>query len=337
MKIIYRWTLSVFIGLSLSNASHADREVKVKRFADISFAKTIQYPASVINLHIADIASETSGRIIYFPDLVGEKVEKGQVIIKLDCTTAKINKPRIEAAIKQLMAKRKLTKQQLERANRLSRSSSISREELDQRETQLVADNASIEEQQASLDAARQRVNYCQIKAPFDGLILEKFTSTGSYATPGSPQFKLLKPDAVEVRLEIPVNKLPLLEQAKVINYESSGFLYGLKVRKVLPIVDKTSKQQVVHLEFTSTNFPPGGSYGLVKFDTKQHFIPAQYVQQRENLFGIFIAHKNKAQFKPLLNAQEGQAVQSSLPEDSLIIGNHLQLLIDNEKILVKH
>ena len=146
----------------------------------------------------------------------------------------------------------------------------------------------------------------------------------------------MLKPDAVEVRLEIPVNKLPILEQAEIITYESSGSSYGLKIRKVLPIVDSTSKQQIVHLEFISISLPPGGMYGLVKFDTKKHFIPAQYVQQRENLLGIFVAHKNKAKFKPLLNAQEGQSVQSSLPDDTLIIGNHLQLLIDNEKILVE-
>jgi len=336
MKIIIRWTLSALIGLSYLQSVQAEREVSVERFADIAFAKTLQYPASVINLQLANIAAEASGRIIYFPALVGDEVKKGQVIIKLDCTTAKINKTRIEAVIKQLMAKRKSTKQQLERANRLSRSSSISREELELRETQLVADNAGIEEQQALLAAARQSVNYCQIKAPFTGLILEKITSIGSYSTPGATQFKLLKADAVEVRLEIPAAEIPLLTRAKILVYETSGSLYKLKIRKILPVVDSNSKQQIVHLTITSADLPPGGSYGLVKFDTLKHFIPAHYIQKRKNSFGVFTSHNGKATFKVLPDAQEGQSVESDLPADTLIISDQLQLINDNEKITIK-
>jgi len=204
------------------------------------------------------------------------------------------------------------------------------------RETQLVADNAGIEEQQAVLSAARQSVNHCQIKAPFTGLILEKFTSLGSYSTPGSAQFTLLKADAVEIRLEIPVYNIQLLTQAKSLSFETSGSLYELKIRKILPIVDGNSKQQIVHLTITSADLPPGGSYGLVKFDTLKHFIPAHYIQKRKNSFGVFTSRNGKAAFNVLPDAQEGQAVESDLPADTLIINDQLQLIKDNEKIITE-
>ncbi|MCK4707866.1 MAG: efflux RND transporter periplasmic adaptor subunit [Gammaproteobacteria bacterium] len=336
MKIFYRWTLSCLIGLSWIQTGQADREVSVERFADIAFAKTLQYPASIINLQVTDIAAEASGRIIYFPALVGDEVIKDQVIIKLDCTSALINKTRIEAGIKQLKAKRQLTRQQLKRAKRLSRTNSISKEELDQRETQLEADNASIEEQQALLEAASQSVEYCQIKVPFDGMIIAKNTSIGSYATPGAPQFKLLKLDAVEVRLEIPLGRARQLKQAKSIIYQSESIIYPLKIRKVLPVVDSSSNQQLVHLTITASTVPPGGSFGLVNFDTKKHFIAAKYIQKRDGQFGVFIADQGRAKFKVLPNAQEGQSVSGKLPPDTLIISNQLQLLTDDEKITLR-
>ena len=335
MKIFYRWTLSILIGLVWIQVSQADREVSVTRFADIAFTKTLQYPASVINLQLADIAAETSGRIIDFPALVGDEVVKGQVVVKLDCTSALINKTRIKAGIKQLNAKRQLTRQQLKRARRLSSTSSISREELDQRETQLEADDASIEEQQALLEAARQSVDYCQIKAPFSGLILEKYTSTGSYATPAAPQFKLLQLNKVEVRLEIPLNIIQQLKQAKSITYQSAGFAYPLKIRKVLPVVDSSSNQQVVHLTITASTAPPGGSFGLINFDTKKNFIASKYIQKRDGQFGVFIIKQGKTKFNLLPDAQEGQSVQTELPSDTLIINDQLQLLNDDEKITI--
>lgn len=336
MKIFYRWTLSGLIGLGWIQICQAEREVSVSRFVDIAFAKTLQYPASVINLQLADIAAETSGRILDFPVLVGDEVVKGQIVIKLDCTSAFINKTRIEAGIKLLNSKRQLTRQQLKRAKRLSRTNSISREELDQRETQLDADNANIDEQLALLESAKQSINYCQIKAPFSGMILEKYSSTGSYATPGAPQFKLLKLNDVEVRLELPIGRILQLQQAKTIRYQSAEVSYPLKIRKILPVVESNSNQQVVHLTFTATAIPPGGSFGLVKFETKKNFIGAKFIQKRDGQFGVFIVNRDKTKFKVLSDAEEGQSVQSELTPDTLIIKDQLQLLTDDEKITIK-
>ncbi len=337
MKIIYRCTLGGLIGLSWFQPILAAREVSVVALSEIAFARTLTYPASVINLQQADIAAETSGQIIQFTALVGDQVNKGQVIIKLDCQSAIINKTRIEAGIKQLNAKKQLTVQQLERATRLSKTSSISREELDQRETQLQADNASIEEQQALLQAARQTVDHCEIKAPFDGMIIEKISSVGSYATPGTPQFKLLKLDAVEVRMEIPPDNINQLKQAKSIVFVNAGATYPLKIRKVLPQIDSASHQQPVLLEITSPILPAGGSFGLLKYDTEKHFITSSYVQKRAGQFGVFIARHDQAKFEILEHAEEGQSVAINLPSDTLIISNHLQLLTDNEQITISH
>lgn len=335
MNSLSSYILTGLFSVVLSLPVLAAREVTALPFSEIAFSRTLAYPATVINLQQADVASETSGRIIQFDALTGDRVNQGQIVVTLDCQTSVNNKTRIEASIKQLKARKKLTEQQLKRATRLSQTSSISREELDQRKTQLEADKAGIEEQQALLATASQNVSHCQIRAPFDGLIIRKITSVGSYATPGSPQFTLLKPDALEVRLEIPPAKTDSLKQARSIVYETEGKSYPLAIRKILPLIDQLSHQQLVQLQFKSTELPPSGSYGLVKFDTAKHFIASHYIQKRDGKFGVFIVEDNKARFKLLENAQEGQSVTSNLSAETLIINDHLQLLSDNEAITV--
>ena len=314
----------------------AERPVTVKRFADIAQSRTLQFPATVINLQLANVAAEISGRIISFPPEVGDEITTGQRILEIECKSARINQNRVKAGLKRLQANRQLTRQQLERAKRLNKSSSISREELDQRQTQLDADNASIEEQQALLESASQAVDNCVLKAPFSGIVIEKMSSVGSYAQPGSPVVKLLKQDAIEVELEIPPQQVPHLKRASQLSFEINQQRYPLKLRKILPAVNTSNFQQRCRLAFIGPQQPVGGSLGLVRFETRRNYLPPQYVQKRQGKFGVFIVQNNVAAFHTLPNAEEGQSVAVQLADDALVISSHLQLLSDRESVSIQ-
>lgn len=313
----------------------AERQVSVKSFAELALSRTLQYPASVVNLQVADIAAETSGRIIQFSLQVGDVVEKGQVLLEIDCTTAGIDQDRAEASLKRLQATRKLTQQQLDRARRLLKSRSISREELDQRQTQLSADNASIEEQKASLAAVVHLVNHCQVKAPYSGTVIEKLSNAGAYASPGAPMLRLLKRHEVEIKVDLPVEIVSRLQQAKRINFIAHKKAYPVKIRSILPMVNSQSLQQPIRLSIITEDRPPGGSFGLLAFETGNIFLPARYVQKRDGVFGVFIARNQQAIFKPLPDAEEGQSVLCDLAADELIIIDHLQLINRQDDIAI--
>ncbi|MBC8210490.1 MAG: efflux RND transporter periplasmic adaptor subunit [Gammaproteobacteria bacterium] len=336
MHKFYSFILTGIIGFCFTPAAFAERLVETIRFADIAETRTLQFPARVINLQLASIAAEASARITAFPLQVGDVIEQGKLLVELDCKTPQINQTRIRAAIKQLLARRKLTEQQLDRARRLSTSSSISRDELDQRQTQLDADNASIEEQEANLEAAKQSVDQCKIKAPFSGMLVEKLSTTGSYASPGVVLLKLLKTDAVEVELEIPANQIAALQQAKRIVFHSQATTYPLNIRSIIPLVNSNTLQQLVRLSLQSPALPPGGSFGLVRFDAPELYLPAAYVQKRDGDFGVFSAQNGKAVFTRLVGAEEAQAVATSLPAETLIISSQLQLLQHQETISLR-
>ena len=311
----------------------AERSVEARPFSELALSKTLQFPASVVNLQMADIAAETSGRILRFPLQVGDRVQQGDSLLEIDCTLANINKTRAEAGLKRLRATRDLTRQQLQRAERLLASRSISREELDQRQTQLAADNASIEEQQALLASAEQAVRDCRLQAPYSGTVIEKLSSVGAYVTPGAPVLRLLEQDQVELELQLGLDQIDVLQQADDLQFVSSGKSYPLRIRSILPRINPQSLQQPVRLSFTGTEPPPGGSYGLVSFSTDKIYLPSAYVQKRQGQFGVFIALDQQAIFIPLPNAEEGQSVATDLDPAALVITSQLQLLKHQDSI----
>lgn len=313
----------------------AEHKVSVKPFAELALSRSLQYPASVVNLQIADIAAEASGRILHFSLRVGDVVEKGQTLVEIDCATSRIDQNRAEASLKRLQATRKLTQQQLDRAKRLLKSRSISREELDQRETQLAADNASIDEQKASLASAVLLVNHCQLTAPYSGTIIEKLSNAGAYASPGIPMLRLLKKNDVEIKVDLPVEIIYSLQQATDISFIAHTKSYPVKIRSILPLVNSQSLQQPIRLSVISEDRPPGGSFGLLTFETRNIFLPSRYVQKRDGVFGVLIARNQQAVFIPLPYAEEGQSVLCDLAADDLIITNHLQLINHQDDIAV--
>jgi RND family efflux transporter MFP subunit len=327
-----RFLLSTVLFIS-QPLSAAPREVQVAIFSELAQARTYQDPARVINLMQADIATESQGRIVNFPVQVGDQVEQGQLLVELDCTTAHANLKRMHAALKRLQATRQLNEQQLKRAESLLDSRSISREELDQRQTQLEADNASIEEQRALIDTAEQTVSDCRLNAPYAGTIIAKLSNEGAYASPGSPMVTLLHQGKVELETELPVRQVEIIRHSPSINFIADQQRYRVTIRTILPIVDSQSRQQKIRLSFAGDRRPSGGSFGLLQYDSDRVYLEQQYIQKRNGQFGIFIVNNNQARFIALPGAAEGQAVHANLDAEDLVIVSDLKLLQPGEPI----
>ena len=311
--------------------------VKVKSFNDIAQSRIYEYPARVINLQVADIAAETQGRILEFPVEVGSQVAEGDTLVTLDCSRPRIEQDRIRAGLKRLRAKKELTQQQLDRAKGLESSRSISRDELDQKQTQLDADNASIEEQLALLESAKKNISDCTVTAPFSGIVIQKMSAQGAYANAGNPMVRLLQQKAVELELELPINQVNILQQAQSIKYLSNQKSYPVSIRTVLPVVNAQSLQQKLRLKFISDALPPGGSFGVVRYETDKNYLPEAFVHQRQGEFGVFLAKQSTATFVILPEAQEGQAAFAPLDPSDLVVISDAKRLRHNNPIAVSN
>lgn len=326
INILKHLLLSLVL-VSLNAHAQPGIKVSVKPFSEIAHSRTFSIPGRVINLSIAQVAAETSGRILQFDIRVGERVERGQTLVELDCREAITNRNRVVAGLKRLQAKKQLTQQQLKRAKSLQSSRSISRDELDQRQTQLDADNASIEEQSALLETANKSVQDCELKAPYSGTLIEKMTNTGSYASPGMPIFTLLKEDEVELEVEVTLKQLKELERADNLVFSMDDESYPIKLRSKLPVINHESLLRKIRLVFTGKDYPLGGSYGLVNFESERSYLSDRYIQKRDGHFGVFVLRDNKAHFLKLPNAEAGQSVNTPLMANDQVIIDQLNKL----------
>ncbi|MDH3637484.1 MAG: biotin/lipoyl-binding protein, partial [Gammaproteobacteria bacterium] len=112
----------------------------------------IQYsaPATVVSLNETQISAELAARIVDIMVLEGDIVPQGATLVRLDCRDYDLGLQRAQGDLTALLAREKLARQQLKRAESLARTKNISQELLDQRRTEIEAASAEVAAQRAT-------------------------------------------------------------------------------------------------------------------------------------------------------------------------------------------
>jgi membrane fusion protein, multidrug efflux system len=142
----------------------------------------------------ADLATEAGGIVDVIGFKNGETVEAGEVLLKLNTDID-------HAQLQALKAAARLAKLELERTQRLYNLNSISKAEVDARQTQ--ADQA-----RANVTAQRARIAQKTLKAPFDGVLGIRKVNLGQYVAPGTAIVSLQSLDPIFLNFMLPEQRL---------------------------------------------------------------------------------------------------------------------------------
>lgn len=205
------------------------------------------------------VKSKAGGEITSFPFNEGDRIKKGETIVKLDPKTEETRTRQAEASV--LIAGAKLEKARvslrdaeikLRRAEELFREGIISRQELDdagitleKSRTDLKLGEAEVLQATEAFKEAKERLDDTQIRAPFTGTILKKdvdagqvISSTLSSASEGTPLFSMANLDNIYVNAqvdEVDISRISV-DQAVTVAVDSlPGRSFKGRVERIAP------------------------------------------------------------------------------------------------------
>lgn len=282
-------------------------QVQTALIGDLQYFPERSRSAEVLALREVAISARISGGVQNILAETGDRVQSGQTLVELDCADLQLEQKRLQAGLKRLNASSELAVSQLERAEELLRARSISRDELDQRRTTLEAAKASIDEQQALLEANRSTINKCQVKAPFAGVITRREVQRGMWVNPGESMFTLLAPEKVELEASLPLDLSAELQTAQPLRWRDElGREYPLSLRLTLPEIDSSSQQQRLRFEFSQPS-PLAGTRGQLLWQSPQAYLATRYVLRRDKQLGVLSVQNHKTVFVPIEGSEEGR------------------------------
>ena len=299
--------------------------VTVKSLNKLWLPQQHDAPAQVFSLNTPGISAEISATVLETLVDVGDQVNQGDVLIKLDCSNyliqQRINQANLERSTSQLA----FAQSQLARANNLKKKNSISDELLDQRRTELKVALADKVLQEQNLALSDINVADCEVKAPLAGVITQRMVSTGDYATNGQTLISLVDLGAIEVEADLLHAEIDTLQKADEIFFEHKDRDFALQLKTVVRVFDYQSATARVRLQFKQQAQPWPGSEGRLKWSSGKALLPADYLSRRQNQLGVFHVIDNKAVFAALTEAIEGRPALVDLADDVSIIieGRH--------------
>lgn len=152
----------------------------------------------------AAIASQVSGTVIELAVEEGDRVEAGQVLLRIDARLADRRAAASDAQLQVEDAALALAKSDLERQRRLYAQGYISRAALESAESTLSSAQARVDALGAQAKAARIESGYHVLRAPFAGVVSEVPASRGDMVMPGRTLVALYDPFALRVVVAVP-------------------------------------------------------------------------------------------------------------------------------------
>ena len=309
--------------------------VTSQTLAEIAIYPEFSVPATALSMNDSKLSAEVRAAVKVFPVLVGEIVERGEVLIQLDERNYKLNLLRAETALKGIDSRLSLAKYQLEQAQTLSKEKAISNERLQQRKAEVRSLKAEKNTQKVVIAMAQRDLKKCTIVAPFDAIIIERIAQVGELASPGSPLIRIIDASRIEVTAKFQAQDIKSIQQTNDFAFVSQNVSHNVELRRITPAFDPIQRNREARFLFTGQK-ALSGSTGTLRWKKTQSHIPANMLTRRGSKLGIFIIDDNSnASFITISDAQEGRPVATDLPNTTRIVVNGRFAIQDGTRVTI--
>ncbi|MGH1472365.1 MAG: efflux RND transporter periplasmic adaptor subunit [Cellvibrionaceae bacterium] len=242
--MIHRLTslrLTLFI-LSISTASFASAEsvpVTVTTAINADLTEDIPLTGTVTSPQIATLSAAVSGLVDTLHVDVGARVEPGALLIELDSELAKIALQGARASLESAQASQQEAKRKVDEAVPLVKQNNIAATEMRGRESQLAIAKAAVDRATAVVNQRSAELKRHQVRAPFAGVISQKFTEQGEWVSPGNQVLELVATKNLRLDFQVPQDVFPRLNNNAEISVRFDAApkdSYSAKIISTVPV-----------------------------------------------------------------------------------------------------
>ncbi|TDR35572.1 RND family efflux transporter MFP subunit [Tahibacter aquaticus] len=199
-------------------------------------------PGSVVSRDDARIASVAAGRVIEIAE-VGTVVKKGERLAKLDDVSLGLRLEQARASAGRAKAQRDLASTQMSRLARLAPGNAVAQTQLDEARASLEGANQELARADAERRSIEHDMSETDIRAPFSGVVSERFAQRGEYLQTGAAVAHLVDTQRLEARVQAPLALAPQVKAGQEIQVRLHGATQPVTVRAVVPVGDERSRQ----------------------------------------------------------------------------------------------
>jgi membrane fusion protein (multidrug efflux system) len=224
-----------------------ERQVEVVEVIPSSISYMLSAVGSLKTLEHVTISPKKAGIIEQIPVREGERIRKGQVLVQLDDTDARLQVERAEARVTEAEVSLETNRNTLVRYQKLLESKVIPQQTYDDISLKVKLDEARLALAKTELNLARQNLQDYRIISPIEGVVNLKIASLGEHVNvaPKDEILTIVQMDPLELEFFVPENWAGRIRQGIQIQFSVKAFTgekYSATLQFISPTADPATR-----------------------------------------------------------------------------------------------
>ena len=285
----------------------------------------------------SDLGFRVGGKVLERSVNVGERVQKGQILMRLDSVDLKLSFAAQQANVEAARAKYIQAKADETRSAALAKSGVVSRQEYDQARAALDSSKAQLEAAEAQARISNNSSEYSVLLADADGVIVRTLSEPGQVVAAGQTVIQLAHDGPREALINLPEGVRPDLGAVASARLYGQDQMYQAALRQLSDAADPASRTFEARyvLEGEAASAPLGSTVTATLLtkqtsDNQSVLVPVGAIYDRGNGPGVWIVDdKSEVKFRSVKIASIGKeevVVSSGVQagEKLVALGAHL-------------
>ncbi len=278
LRIVSVLGLSLWLGACSKPVETVEpvRSVKLMAVPTAAPVAWPEYTGEVRARIAARLGFRVGGKLIRRHVDVGQRVRAGQLLAELDAADLGLASQAGQAQVEAAKTQRDLAAAELRRFQDLQAKGFVSSAEIERRQAQLDAAEATLRQARAQSAVQGNQARYARLLADADGVVLALEAEVGQVMAAGAPVLRLARDGARDVQFSVPEDRVQLVspgQKASVRLWASEGTsaaALDATVREVAAIADPATRTYVVRVALPAQAKAPLGATAFVQMASSE-------------------------------------------------------------------
>jgi RND family efflux transporter MFP subunit len=250
----------------------------------------------------SDLAANANGKVLSTFVERGQKVQTGDVIARLDARLAQYSAKAAAAQSKVAKVQLDLAALECDRADRLLATGTISKTEYDSTKSRCASSASSVAAAASQAALASVQAGDSVVKAPFTGIVGERFVDVGEYVQPSTRVISLFAIDPIRVSIAVPEAEVAQVAVGQTVKFSVSGLddrEFQAEVKYLSPALREATRDLVVEAIAPNPDatLRPGmfATVHIATADVRVLTVPTTAIVREEGRAMVWIVREDRA------------------------------------------
>jgi len=250
-----------------------------------------------------DLAANANGRVLSTSVERGEQIKPGQVLAKLDTRAAALSAADARAQVDSIKAQAGLARVECDRYEQLKAKGAISDLEYQQKIGQCETLPLNVQAASARAALAAQNVGDGVIRAPFAGVVTERYVEVGQFVRQDSRVVTIVSVDPLRLQIAVPEAQVASIKEGADVSFSVAAYgdrRFSGKVRFVSGALRATTRDLVAEAIVPNAEhlLLPGmfADVELTVGSERLPSVPAGALSEQDDQFRVFVVVDGRLQ-----------------------------------------